>query len=338
MDKIFKSNSQSLQFEKEQKGFSGLIEPFFSFDRLLEFYYANTYHRRCIMLKAALLSNIEDGSKLENQSISPKDLLYAFILNAEIYGNAFMEICADKLYILPTFEARLNENREIYQVKDNHKIKLNAKHLFYYSPRSRYYGEPDYLATLLPILVNAKADRFNEKFFDNSARADKAIIFENSEPSEEQLNTFKEFFSSEFKGFNNAHKTMVVTASGENARVRFEDLSKVDDLSFKELKQINRDEIIAAHGVPPRMVGVLNSGGLGGGGELIGQLHAFNELTIIPKQEQIEWFFYQIGFPIKLKPIDVSNFKDDSDLVTNLVQNGILNLNEARAILGYENQ
>ncbi|MBQ7271694.1 MAG: portal protein, partial [Campylobacter sp.] len=73
--------------------------------------------------------------------------------------------------------------------------------------------------------------------------------------------------------------------------------------------------------------------------ELIGQLHAFNELTIIPKQEQIEWFFYQIGFAIKLKPIDVSNFKDDSDLVTNLVQNGILNLNEARAILGYgENQ
>lgn len=177
MDKIFKSNSQSLQFEKEQKGFSGLIEPFFSFDILLEFYYANTYHRRCIMLKAALLSNIEDGSKLENQNISPKDLLYAFILNAEIYGNAFMEICADKLYILPSFEARLNENREIYQVKNNHKIKLNAKHLFYYSPRSRYYGEPDYLATLLPILVNAKADRFNEAFFENSARTDKAIIF-----------------------------------------------------------------------------------------------------------------------------------------------------------------
>lgn len=106
-------------------------------------------------------------------------------------------------------------------------------------------------------------------------------------------------------------------------------------LSFEKLKNLNRDEIIAAHGVPPRMIGVMSAGTLGGGGELIGQLHSFNELTIIPKQEQIEWFFYQIGYPLKLKKIDVTNFKDDSDLVTNLVASGILNINEARAVLGY---
>lgn len=336
MEKIFKNTTDSNQLKSESKNSYGLIEPFFSFDKLLDLFYINTYHRRCIMLKAALLSNIEDGSKLENQYMTPKDLLYAFVLNAEIYGNAFLEICYDKLYILPTIEARVNENREVYQMKNSKTTKLNAKHLLYYSPKSRYYGEPDYLATLLPILINAKADSFNDSFFNNSARADKAIVFENAEPDEGQIKAFKEFFGSNFKGYENAHKTLVVTAQGENAKVRFEDLSKTDDLSFEKLKNINKDEIIAAHGVPPRMVGVMSAGALGGGGELIGQLHSFNELTIIPKQEQIEWFFYQIGFPIKLKPIDVTNFKDDSDLVTNLVSSGILSLNEARAILGYE--
>lgn len=336
MEKIFKNTTDSNQLKSESKNSYGLIEPFFSFDKLLDLFYINTYHRRCIMLKAALLSNIEDGSKLENQYMTPKDLLYAFVLNAEIYGNAFLEICYDKLYILPTIEARVNENREVYQMKNSKTTKLNAAHLLYYSPKSRYYGEPDYLATLLPILINAKADSFNDSFFNNSARADKAIVFENAEPDEGQIKAFKEFFGSNFKGYENAHKTLVVTAQGENAKVRFEDLSKTDDLSFEKLKNINKDEIIAAHGVPPRMVGVMSAGALGGGGELIGQLHSFNELTIIPKQEQIEWFFYQIGFPIKLKPIDVTNFKDDSDLVTNLVSSGILSLNEARAILGYE--
>lgn len=337
MEKIFKNITDSNQLKSESKNSYGLIEPFFSFDKLLDMFYINTYHRRCIMLKAALLSNIEDGSKLENQYMTPKDLLYAFVLNAEIYGNAFLEICRDKLYILPTIEARVNENREVYQLKNSKTTKLNAKHLLYYSPKSRYYGEPDYLATLLPILINAKADSFNDSFFNNSARADKAIVFENAEPDEGQIKAFKEFFGSNFKGYENAHKTLVVTAMGENAKVRFEDLSKTDDLSFERLKNINKDEIITAHGVPPRMVGVMSASALGGGGELIGQLHSFNELTIIPKQEQIEWFFYQIGFPIKLKPIDVTNFKDDSDLVTNLVSSGILSLNEARAILGYEN-
>lgn len=337
MEKIFKNTTDSNQLKSESKNSYGLIEPFFSFDKLLDMFYINTYHRRCIMLKAALLSNIEDGSKLENQYMTPKDLLYAFVLNAEIYGNAFLEICRDKLYILPTIEARVSENREVYQQKNSKITKLDAAHLLYYSPKSRYYGEPDYLAALLPILINAKADSFNDSFFNNSARADKAIVFENAEPDEGQIKAFKEFFGSNFKGYENAHKTLVVTAMGENAKVRFEDLSKTDDLSFERLKNINKDEIIAAHGVPPRMVGVMSAGTLGGGGELIGQLHSFNELTIIPKQEQIEWFFYQIGFPIKLKPIDVTNFKDDSDLVTNLVSSGILSLNEARAILGYEN-
>ena len=164
---------------------------------------------------------------------------------------------------------------------------------------------------MLSILTNQKADSFNNAFFDNSARADTAIIFENSEPDEMQLNAFKEFFGSNFKGTGNAHKTLVLTANGENAKVRIEDLSKVSDISFEKLKNLNRDEIIAAHGVPPRMVGVMTSGQLGGSGEVTGQLHSFNELTIIPKQEQIEWFFDSIGYPIKLKPIDVSNFKDD---------------------------
>ncbi|WP_258033769.1 hypothetical protein [Campylobacter concisus] len=34
----------------------------------------------------------------------------------------------------------------------------------------------------------------------------------------------------------------------------------------------------------------MTAGQLGGSGEVTGQLHSFNELTIIPKQEQIEWF------------------------------------------------
>jgi phage portal protein len=128
----------------------------------------------------------------------------------------------------------------------------------------------------------------------------------------------------------------VLTANGENAKVRIEDLSKVEDISFEKLKNLNRDEIIAAHGVPPRMMGIINASQLGGGGEVAQQLHSFNELTIIPKQKQIEWFFDSLGFKIKLNPIDVSSFKDDGELMSSLVASGILSLAEARGILGYD--
>lgn len=334
---IFKAKSDSKQEIKDDTEFGGLIEPFFSFDRLLEFYYLNVYHRRAIQLKANLLSNVEDNASLEKATNGdPKRFLEAFILNLELYGNAFVEIAGDKLYILPTVQARVDKERRVWQWLDAKKTELEARQMAYYSPRSRYYGEPDYLAALSPLINSAKIDAFNSAFFDNGARADKAIVFEGGEPTDEQLSAFRDFFSSNFRGFNNAHKTLIVSAAGENAKVRFEDLSKSDDLSFKELKTIIRDEIIAAHGVPPRMVGVLASGQLGGGGEMIGQLHAFNELTIIPKQEQIEWFFDSIGYPIKLKPIDVSSYKDDAELAVGLTHSGILSIPEARGMLGYK--
>jgi len=333
--RVIKSASESKQIITQDKNSSGLIEPFFSFDALLDLFYTNTYHRRAIHLKASLLSNIEDGSYLEGQSRTPKQLLYSFILNLELYGNAFLETAGKSIYLLPSIEARVDINHNIFQVKNEKKVSIEGKHLAYYSPKSLFYGEPDYLGSLLSILTNSKIDGFNNAFFDNSAKADKAIVFENAEPDEAQMRAFEQFFGSNFKGYQNAHKTLIVTAHGENAKVRFEDLSKIDDLSFEKLKNMTRDEIIAAHGVPPRMMGIVSAGSLGGGGELIGQLHAFNQLTIIPKQEEIEWFFDSIGFPIKLKAIDVSNFKDDSELVTNLINSGIITVQEARTILGY---
>ena len=48
MDRIFKAAQGSAQLTEESKDSQGLIEPFFSFDRLLSLFYANTYHRRAV--------------------------------------------------------------------------------------------------------------------------------------------------------------------------------------------------------------------------------------------------------------------------------------------------
>lgn len=334
--RVIKTQNTSKQIIGTDSLIGGVVEPFFSYETLLELFYANTYHRRAIHLKASILSNIEDGSRLEGMGKTPKQLLYGFILNLELYGSAFLETTPNSLYLLPTHEARVDIDHNVYQVKNGKKIQLEAKQLAYYSPRSAHYGEPDYLGSLYSILTSSKIDQFNNAFFDNSAKTDKAIIFENAEPDEAQMQAFQEFFGQNFKGYQNAHKTLIVTAHGENAKVRFEDLSKIEDLSFEKLKNMNRDEIVAAHGVPPRLVGVAESGGLGGGGELLGQLHSFNQLTIIPKQEEIEWFFDSIGYPIKLKKLNINAFKDDRDILTNLISLGVMTPQEAKNIMGYE--
>lgn len=326
---------------------NGMIEPYINFEGLLAFYYYNVYHQRAIKLKAALLSQILETSldKHLPATLFPKDLLYGFALDAEIYGNSFLERAGGVndffLYPMLGYQGRLNLQREIYQINNTLKSqKLEGYHFKYHSPSSKYYGEPDYLTTLEQIDTNKKADKYNSTFFDNGARPGYAINFENSAPSTEQKEAFKTFFGANYKGYENAHKSIMFftgkTKEGESpAKIHLDKLDSVEDMSFENLKKVNRDEIIASHGVPPRLVGIVTAGQLGSGSELIDQLHAFNEIVIKPKAAHVESFFENIGIKLKLKQLDVTNFKDDSDLVTNLVNSQIITRQEAKEILGF---
>jgi len=340
---VIKGAGSSKQFVANDYWLDNYIEPFISFGSLLAMYYANTYHRRSIRIKAAILSQIEETNldQFIEGGTTAKDLLYSFLINMEIHGNAFLEKTQNnKLYLLPTQEARVDTEGNFFQVSFGRVQRLEALHMRYYSPSSRWYGEPDYLATLLQIQTTQKADKYNDSFFNNGAKPDFAIVFENSEPTSEQMEAFKTFFGENYKGYDNAHKSIVLAAKSEmgekDAKIRLEELSKIEDISFEKLKSVNRDEIISAHGVPPRLVGVMNSGQLGGGQELIGQLHAFNELEIKPKIELTEQFFKTNGYKLKLKPLDVTNFKDDADVITGLVDRNIISITEARDILGWQ--
>ncbi len=343
---IYKSSFDSKQLIDDNIS-DEYVNPFCSFDMLLDLYYANIYHARSIRIKSNLLSQIEiEKSNIDKflpGGISPKYFLKVFALNLELYGNAGIESAGGKnsfyMYNIKGNELRLGKNGEIFQVLNSEVKKLDGFVLKYYSPRSHYYGEPDYLATLKQIILNQKADIYNEKFFDNGARPDMAIIYENAEPSQQQLDAFKDFFGNSFKGYQNSHNTLVLFGNDvgdKDAKIRFEKLGEIEDISFEKLKKVARDEIAAAHGLPPRLLGITESSALGGSGELMGQLHQFNEVEIKPKIELIESFFDSINIKLRLKPIDVTNFKDDGEIVTNLIDSGIISINEAREILGWQ--
>lgn len=343
---VFKGAVKSRQFIGSDAlcAVNGIIEPFFSFEEALKLYYANAYHRLCINIKSRILSMVEKSDLDKYIQGNTRMFLQECVRDLELYGNMFVEIAGSQkyraFYHLPASEARLNKEFKIYQVQGFKSQQIEAKHLRYNSPMSRFYGEPDYLAVINSILVNKNIDLYNAVFFENGAVPDLSIIFENSEPSDEQLNAFKEFFSHSFRGVKNAHRTLIMSgqpnAEGKDARVRIEKLNEAKDLSFEKLKGINRDDIVAAHNVPPRLVGIINNGSLGGQGELMGQLHAFNEICVKPKQEAIEEFFRELGVKIELKSFDVTNFKDDSEVIPQLIQTGIISMQEGRELLGYK--
>ena len=348
---ILKAGSQSQQLiEDDYITSHGYIEPFVNFKLLRAFYYYNVYHQRSIKLKASLLSQVLETNldKYLPPKEYTKEFLLAFATDLELYGNSFLEKAGTPnnfyLYNILGFQGRINRNKEVYQLNNSNQCsKLEGYHLKYYSPMSKYYGEPDYLTQLISIKTTKQADQYNSSFFDNGAKPGMIVSFENAAPSEEQKAAAKSFFGNNFKGVNNAHKSMLFwtgkNKEGESpAKINFERLDQVEDMSWEGLKKINRDEIIAAHGVPPRLVGVVSAGQLGGGTELIDQLHSFVQTTLNPKIDLLEDFFARIGIKHKVKALDISNFKDDSTLVTSLVDRGIITIQDAKEILGIKSK
>lgn len=343
--KVVAANAQSMQIIDEDRiSIGGVITPFFDHKKCLKLYYANIYHRLCINIKTRILSMVEE-TDLDKFLVNttPKQFLYKSILDAEMYGNMYTEIAGNEkykaLYHLPALEARIGKEHAIYQTNGFKQTQLNAAHLGYNSPSSRFYGEPDYLASINAILTNENVDLYNQAFFENGAMPRLAIIFESSEPSEEQIDSITNFLRTSYRGVGNAHKTLLLSVpaniDGTNPTVKIEKLSATEDLSFEKLRNINRDDVVASHSVPPRMVGIVNSGGWGGSGELMGQLHTFNEIHIKPKQALIEEYFASLGVKVISKPLDVTNFKDDSEVIPGLVSAGILSPIEAKNILGW---
>ena len=322
-----------------------IVEPYLKYSALRALYGMNVYHKRSLRLKAMLLSQVKntDMDKYLPNGVTPKRFLFKFMLNAEVYGSAFFERAGTKssfsLYHLNTLSARVNRAREIYQKAENEYIPIEGGHFMYDTILSDYYGEPDYIETIQQILSVYKADAYNAKYFDNGARPELAVIFEDSDPSDEQIDAISEFFGSNFRGYKNSHKNLILTTGAGDGqtkpKIRIEDLGRVEDLSFKSLKEVGRDEIIAAHGVPPRLVGVVSPNALGGGGELVSQLEMFGKMTIEPKRTLVEEFFASHGIRLELAPFDATAFKDDADVVSGLVAAGIITPSEARTVIGW---
>lgn len=342
---IIKNNSSN-QLDTEEDYLSGIndvIEPYVSFSLLRGLYASNVYHQRAIKIKAGLLSQIEETNLQDflPKGTTAKSFLYKLMLNLEAYGTAFIEKSGIgsnyNLYTLNTYHARIDINHQIHQLVNMESQKLEGMIVKYDSLLSDYYGEPDYLTIIRTISTLFKADTYNSKFFENGGKPELAFIFEDSDPSDTQVEAITEFVKKNFNGVDNSHKNLILTTGEGNGetkpKIRIEQIGKVEDLSFKQLKEVGRDEIASAHGTPPRLLGIVQGSGLGGSGELLAQMEMFLEITMKPKIELVESFFEQHGIKLKLKRFDISGLgsKDAGDV---LVKAGVITEIEKRNILG----
>jgi len=285
--------------------------------------------------------------------------LFNFCLDYEIYGNAALEIVRNKkgliseVYHLPMKNCVLK--REYYNNKRiinliqkvdgkatrfwefSKRENLNENEYIIwknYSPLDDWYGVPEYLPALAAMVLDYSATRFNINRFDNNMVIESIITVIGAAFGDTTEKNIRDFFKQNFKGVDNAGKSLLLQlpdATKNEVDIKIEKIaSEIKEASYRLLRQDNKEEIIAAHGVPPRLVGIMNASQLGGTGEMKEQMRMFRDLTILPRQMMLEYILNELvlsnAFPenkkwkIKFDTFDISDAVEDADYYYKIMQ------------------
>ena len=301
----------------EGEGLTGLVYPPVSLNQILGLTYSNAFHTQCISLEAEMSIGLEyEAPKtVENflEGISGDqdtflDLLAMFTWDWECLGNGYLEVARSRkgqigeLYHVhaQTVYPSTNGNRlSEYVQETTNQVRFspfgtrdgNRNELFHikrYTPLSTYYGLPEWVACMEALRLDQEKKTFYAAFFKNFAVPALAVVLEGAEFDEAVEKKLQAGFN-QMKGAENAFRALMLSIPFEGATVRFEKLmADFKDLPFDQLTQATREEILAAHGVPPRLVGIITAGSLGGGGEAEGQLLNFIATKIEPRTKFLE--------------------------------------------------
>ena len=305
-------------YPAEELGFAAeIVYPPLSLAQILSLTYSNAFHTQCIALKSDMAVGLEYEAPNTVESFLETisggepflELLQHAAFDWECMGNGYFEVARSlkgqigELYHVhaQTVFANVRNNRLTGYVQEAggsvHFSHFGARdgrnelfHFKRFTPLSTWYGLPEWVAALEALRLDQEKKTFYAAFFKNFAVPSYAVIMTGAEFSEEVENAVRAGLQ-QLKGVENAHKTMLLSVpfSRNEAEIRFEKLmADLKDLPFEKLSQATREEILAAHGVPPRLVGIVTAGALGGGGEMEGQMLSFIEMKVKPRMKYLE--------------------------------------------------
>lgn len=127
------------------------------------------------------------------------------------------------------------------------------------------YGLPEYLSAIPSALLNESATLFSQKYYINGSHAGFIMFMTDAAQNQEDVNNIRLAMKSA-KGPGNFRNLFMYSPNGKKDGIQFIPLTEVAAKDeFLYIKNVSRDDMMAAHRVPPQMMGIMSSniGGLG---------------------------------------------------------------------------
>ena len=319
--------------------------------RLAAWTAADATHARAIRVKAEGMAGAGftgRGAEAALTLLGGQTALIELALDLETYGNAFLERVRDKrgrlqaLRRLPAWSVhRLASGgfrQRLWDGQAEQKTDFPPEHILWVrqpTAQPGWYGLPDWAAAGSVIELLDAITRYNTRFFAHNAVPDHVVKHVGGSLSDAQKEAIKSFFHTEFKGLSNARKTLFVSLP-EGQTLEIQPVAQPNDGKFIDLFKTAREVLPAAHGVPPRLLGIATPGALGGLSEAREQMHMFETFTLSPRRrllmEALKPALAEAGVnDVELAAVDLTPPGADIQALPALVESGIMTPEEARA-------
>lgn len=293
-------------------------EPPISLDGLSRSLRASPHHSSAIYVKRNILA-----STFMPHPLLSRSTFSAFVLDYLVFGNAYLERRDNRLGEAVTLKNSLSKytrrsSKDLDQYffltdwLKEHKFKSGAVfHLLEPDTNQEIYGVPEYLSALQAAWLNENATLFRRRYYKNGSHAGYIMYVTDPAHNEVDIDAMRKAVKSS-KGPGNFRNLFMYAPGGKKDGLQVIPLSEVAAKDeFFNIKNVTRDDIMAAHRVPPQLMGVMpNVTGGFGAVEPVAKVFVVNELK--PLQERFkelnDWIGQEVirfkDYDLELKPSD----------------------------------
>ena len=247
-------------------------EPPVSFDGLARSFRASVHHSSAIYAKRNLLA-----STFVPHRLLSRDDFSRFALDFLVFGNAYLEhkrnrlqgslkLCPALAKYMRRRVSDLNAYLYVYGWKEEHEFAPGSVfHLVEADINQEIYGLPEYLSALHSAWLNEAATLFRRKYYQNGSHAGFILYMTDAAQNQTDVDAMREALK-QSKGPGNFRNVFMYAPNGKKDGIQLIPVSEVAAKDeFFNIKGVTRDDMLAAHRVPPQLLGLVpnNTGGFG---------------------------------------------------------------------------
>lgn len=254
-----------------ESAFNGrYYDPPVSMDGLARSFRASSHHASALQLKRNLVMQ-----RFKPSPLLSYETMERLVTDDLVFGNCYLEEIKSatgkrlKFDCSPSKYTRIGKDGNYWFInngyEDDHLFENKLFHIQQVDIHQEIYGVPEYLGCMQAAWLNESATLFRRRYYNNGSHAGFILYVNDAAASEKDVAAIREAMKNS-KGPGNFRNLFFYSPNGKKDGIQLIPISEVsarDD--FFNIKNVSRDDILAAHRVPPQLLGMVpaNAGGFG---------------------------------------------------------------------------